>query len=211
MRRVVVVAVSCLGIAGCGSTRPAEVTHIHRSHASASPEDKRRIDRMLGETIGATGKYRDVRLAVADGYRQDGPSRPGEGAHFLNRRVLAAGVFDLRRPTFLLYEHRPDWSYELVGVGWLLPKRWGDDTPPRHLEPLADWHYHEYAPPGICFWPDGTTNAVDRSACASRHGRFWRESPWMLHAWLFRPNPDGVFSLVNRTVKGIGIEPLASS
>lgn len=88
-----------------------------------------------------------------------------------------------------------------MGVGWLLPKVAGDLTPPPHFAPLAAWHYHEYPPPGVCIWEDGTLNPLDAPSCASQGGTHWHESPWMLHAWIFRPNAAGVFGLFNSAVE----------
>ncbi|MBI4788796.1 MAG: hypothetical protein HY782_17325 [Chloroflexi bacterium] len=178
------------------------ITHAHGNEINVSWEHLREIDRMLSTTQAATAKYRDVNVALADGYKHEGPSRMGEGAHFVNRQILDAGVFDLTHPTFLLYEHKRDWSYALVGVGWFLPKEPRDDAPPPYFAPLAAWHYHEYPPPGLCIWEDGTTNRYDQTACNSQGGRFWRESPWMLHVWLYRPSPEGIFSMVNSAVDG---------
>lgn len=187
-----------------------EITHTHGNEIKMSWGQLQEIDEMLGNTKAATEKYMDVSLAIADGYMQEGPSRPGQGAHFINRKILDAGVFDPTHPTFLLYEHKPDWNFELVGVGWLLPKKYGDDTPPPYFAPIAAWHYHEYSPPGICIWKDGTTNPYDETACTAAGGKFWRESPWMLHAWLFRENPEGIFSLMNSSVGGIQYEDFSS-
>lgn len=189
---------------------PNSITHTHGDEINVSWDQLQQIDVLLNEAKTATAKYMDVRVAIADGYHQEGPSRPGEGAHFINRVLLDAGAFDIQHPTFLLYEHKTDWSYELVGVGWLLPKKFGDDTPPPYFTPLAAWHYHEYAPPGICIWKDGTNNSYEETDCKSQGGMFWPESPWMLHVWLFRPSPEGIFSLVNSSVEGIRFEDFSS-
>jgi hypothetical protein len=187
------------------------ITHTHGDEINVNWGQLQEIEKMLSEAKAATAKYSDVNVANSDGYHQEGPSRPGEGTHFINRKLLNAGLFDIRRPTFLLYEHEIDWSYKLVGVGWLLPKKFGDNTPPPYFAPLAAWHYHEYAPPGICIWKDGTNNRYEENACKTQGGMFWTESPWMLHVWLFRPNPDGIFSLVNSSVKGIQFDDFSSN
>jgi len=176
------------------------VIHSYGDEINISLEKLTEINAMLSQARAATEKYKDVQLAIVDGYKQEGPSRNWEGGHFINRKILASGVFDVEHPTFLLYEHHLDWSYELVGVGWLLPKN--NETPPAYFAPLAAWHYHEYAPPGICIWENGTINPLNEAECTSQNGTHWNESPWMLHAWLFRSNPAGVFSLLNSQVLG---------
>ena len=186
------------------------ITHTHGDEIKVRWDQLQQIDEMLNEAKTATEKYVDINIAIANGYHQEGPNRPGEGAHFINRTLLDAGTFDIQQPTFLLYEHKIDWSYELVGVGWLLPKKLGDNTPPPYFTPLAAWHYHEYAAPGICIWKDGTNNRYEETDCKSEEGMFWPESPWMLHVWLFRPSPEGIFSIVNSSVKGIQFEDFSS-
>jgi hypothetical protein len=186
------------------------IAHTHGDEINVRWDQIHQIDEMLNEAKTATEKYVDVNVAIADGYHQEGPSRPGEGTHFINRILLDAGTFDIQHPTFLLYEHKIDWGYKLVGVGWLLPKKLGDDTPPPYFTPLAAWHYHEYAPPGICIWKNGTNNRYEEIDCKAQGGMFWPESPWMLHVWLFRPGPEGIFSLVNSSVKGIRFEDFSS-
>jgi hypothetical protein len=170
----------------------------------------RQINRNLERIKNATTKYTNLTLALRDGYTQEGISRQGAGAHFINRTLLEAGKFDLEHPTFLLYERQTDWKLALVGVGWLLPKKPNDDTPPTHLAPLAAWHYHDYAAPGVCTWLDGTVNSASLEDCRTEGGRHWLQSPWMLHAWVHRSSPEGVFSLVNSNVKGPLIADLSA-
>ncbi len=207
--------VLALGLSGAVLALP-QSNHVHADHNGdgsiiytyqntepISWEQQQAINAMLDQTTAATAKYADVAIAQADGYQQEGPSRRGEGGHFINRQLLEAGEFDLTRPTFLLYEHKPDWSFELVGVGWLLPKQAGDETPPPYFAPMANWHYHDYPTPGLCIWPDGTTSLYEADTCTAQGGTHWKQSPWMLHAWIFRPNPAGIFSLFNSTVDGV--------
>ncbi len=177
-----------------GSEIPISWTRIHE------------IDAMLTQTKAATEKYRDVRVALAEGYLQEGPSLAGAGAHFVNRALIDRGAFDHLHPSVLLYERQSDWTLQLVGVAWFLPKQPGDQTPPAAMAPLAVWHHHTYPKPGICVGPHGTTNLVGE-ACTADGGRFWAESPWMLHAWLYRDSPNGVFSLENPAVRGVTIDP----
>ena len=205
-----VLAITALSTAGHSHAADADTTVRHIGHGGAihsaaetpiTLDQLHNIDSQLAITKATTAKYRDVQLALRDGYQQEGPSLRGAGAHFVNRQLLDAGVFDVRRPTVLLYERQPDWRLELVGVAWFLPKQPGNPIPPKAFAPLAAWHYHSYPAPGICIGPRGVSNLVG-SACEADQGRYWTESPWMLHAWLYRPSPNGVFSLVNLAVQG---------
>ena len=187
--------------------------HVHQAAGSAgrtqhdgtsiSWEQLREIDRMLTLAKEATEKYRDVRVARADGYRQVTAIYPGTGAHFADLDLLAAGTFHVTRPTALQYARGADGGFELVGVAWVLPGK-ADDSPPSFFAPLGQWHFHdEHA---RCFrriGQDAFSEFTAAAACAAAGGVFVEAGHWMLHAWLFRPSPDGVFAAKNWTIAGV--------
>ncbi len=183
--------------------------HQHGNEVNISWEQIRQIDAYLVAAKAATEKYRDVRLARADGYRQVTQNVPGLGAHFTHAGLLAQGTFDPERPQILLYDQLADGSFELVGVSWALPKRPGNDTPPfPYFGKLATWHYHT----NLCFGARAGSPVVAISTpegCRAAGGAHVKETPWMVHAWLFRESPEGVFSHENSTIKGT--QPLAAS
>ncbi len=176
--------------------------HSHGEEINVSWEQIQAADAVLSTAKAATEKYRDVNRARADGYIQVTQVIPGLGAHFVHPALLPAGTFDPARPPILLYDGTPDGGFELVGVSWSLPKRPGDDTPPASpLGPLAVWHYHT----DLCFAlrPSGPVVSMSSAAdCRAAGGLYVRETGWMVHAWLFRPSPEGVFSHQNSTVRG---------
>jgi|DewCreStandDraft_5_1066085.scaffolds.fasta_scaffold00027_263 hypothetical protein len=178
--------------------------HSHGEEIPVSWEQIRATDAVLRAAQAATEKYRDVNRARADGYIQVTQPIPGLGAHFVHPVLLAAGTFDPARPPVLLYDSTTDGGWELVGVSWSLPKRPGDDTPPDSpFGPLAVWHYHT----DLCFAVRAGAPAVgvaSPAGCRAAGGLYVRETGWMVHAWIFRPSPEGVFSHRNSAVRGWG-------
>jgi hypothetical protein len=176
--------------------------HTHGEEINVSWEQIRAADAALSTARAATEKYRDVNLARADGYIQVTQVIPGLGAHFVHPALLAAGTFDPARPPILLYDSTPDGGFELVGVSWSLPKRPGDDTPPTSpLGPLAAWHYHT----DLCFRVRAGSPVVSvnsAAGCRAAGGLYVRETGWMVHAWIYRASPEGVFSHQNSAVHG---------
>lgn len=176
--------------------------HTHGEEIPVSWEQIRAADALLSTAQAATEKYRDVNVARADGYIQVTQAIPGLGAHFIHPGLLAAGTFDPARPPILLYDSAPGGGFELVGVSWSLPKRPGDDTPPPSpFGPLAVWHYHT----DLCFTLRSGSPVVSvnsAAGCRAVGGLYVRETGWMVHAWLFRPSPEGVFSHQNSAVHG---------
>lgn len=176
--------------------------HSHGSEVPVSWEQLQAANSILATARDATAKYQDVAVARADGYVQVTQVVPGLGAHFVNAPLLASGRFDPEHPSILLYDQRADGSWEFVGVSWTSPKRFGNDTPPESaFGPLATWHYHT----GLCFGARAGSpivSASDATACRSAGGVWSRETPWMVHAWIFRASPEGVFSHENSTIAG---------
>lgn len=170
---------------------------------NVSWEQLRAIDTMLTTARDANAKYRDVAVARADGYIQVTQVVPGLGAHFVQPALMASGVLDPAHPPILLYDRGADGGFELVGVAWTMPKRAGVETPPASpFGALGAWHYHT----DLCFdlrSGAATVSAQAAAGCRAGGGTFVRETPWMLHAWLFRPSPEGVLSHQNSTITGV--------
>ncbi len=177
----------------------------HRDEINITWERLREIDRMLDTAKAETEKYRDVDLARADGYRQVMGTLYGTGAHFVNQQHLDdEGGFDAARPEALLYDRADDGSLELVGVAYMLPRQSDDKTPPTYFGPLGVWHEHDFHRPCLTTRTSGhpvTVNSAEAD-CRAAGNVFIPPKFWMLHVWLFRPGPEGVFSHVNSTIEG---------
>jgi hypothetical protein len=177
-----------------------EMHHAHPSGAAVSFAELKETLTNLERARQATSKYHDVRIAEADGYQAIGPDVPGMGLHF----VLATeqNGFDVEKPPILLYEKNPSVSggFVLVGVSYLLIAPEGPDGQPLNSpfpKSLAVWHRHE----NVCILPDRTTpTGMNEAQCHEKGGHFSTETPWMVHAWIWKDSPSGVFSPLNPSV-----------
>jgi hypothetical protein len=124
----------------------------------------------------AVAKYQDPILAVHDGYFStvgcvQYPSG-GMGVHFLNPALIGP-VPDPMKPPILIYEPNGD-KLRLVAVEWFVPLATGiKERPQLFGQPF-----------------DGPMEG--------HHPLMPRElHHYDLHVWLFKPNPDGLFSSTN--------------
>jgi hypothetical protein len=168
------------------------------SHGQPGPTTEREwliLGRQLAAAEAATRRYRSIARARADGYFQVTQFIPGLGLHMANLHIRQ-DVFDPAHPQLLLYMPKRDSGYALAGVGYMFVHR--NDVPPEGFAGGQDvWHFHN----NLCFLPDGSvTLAPDRAACRVRSGVFQKQTAWLLHAWIWRANPNGVFVEANPRV-----------
>jgi hypothetical protein len=177
---------------------------MHPSHSARAPVSYAELKNtvtQLERARQATAKYQDVHVAEADGYRAMGPDFPGAGVHFV--LTMEPPAFDIEKPPILLYEKDPaaPSGYSLVGVTYLLKAAAGPDGQPLNSpfpKSLASWHRHG----SLCIFPDeANPHGFTESQCREKGGHFIAETQWMLHAWIWRDSPSGVFSPENPTVK----------
>lgn len=186
-------------------TQKSVLMNHAREHIAGVALSFKQLRLTVGKLIRArtaTAKYRDVRVAERDGYRAIGPDVPGIGIHYVRSDVGEQKV-DLDHPPVLLYEKNPKVAgrYRLVGVSYLLDAPAGHDGQPTKSpfpEVLAKWHKHR----DVCVLPDSSaTLMLNQEQCTAQKGKFIKETPWMVHAWIWRDSPAGVFSFVNPMVK----------
>jgi len=170
-------------------------------HGSAEPT--------LSEVRQATERFRDVQVALAEGYIRDPfnmcetaemmgrPAADGAmGIHFFrpdllgitappSPRVDGNGTHtDFRRPSILIYEPQADGSLQLVAV--------------ENLVFAAAWHAAGHAEPptfhGVPYdsMKDDPGTAVDEAHMFAPH--------YDRHVWIYRENPNGVFTPLNPAV-----------
>ena len=207
-RKSIGVAVSALAILTATAALaslfiPNEAARIDASSSPQSGEPS------LADIRRATEKYRDIKVALADGYIRDPanmcetadmmglPREQGAmGIHYFrpdllginappNPRVSGAGTHtDFLKPAILLYEPQADGSLTLIGVENLVfAKAWkdaGHDAPPAFHRVSYDTMVDEPATP------------IDEAHnFEPHHDR---------HVWLYRENPNGVFAPFNPRV-----------
>jgi hypothetical protein len=179
----------------------------------------------LAEVRMATVRFRDVKVALAEGYVRDPfdlcetatmmgrPAALGAmGVHYFHPdllgitappspRVDGVGTHtDFRQPGILIYEPQEDGSLELVAVENLVfSKSWratGQSVPPTF-----------HGVPYDTMVDDPTTETDEAHMFAPHFDR---------HVWIYRDNPNGVFAPFNPAVtcvhhRGAQVHPLVHS
>jgi hypothetical protein len=163
----------------------------------------------LEQVRAATERFRDVRVALAEGYVRDPmnlcdtapmmgfPAKLGAmGIHFFrpdllgisappNPRVDGNGTHtDFRKPAILIYEPRPDGSLELVAVENLVFQK--------------SWHAAGNAKPPSFQGVEYDTMQDDPATSIDEAHMF--EPHYDRHVWLYRDNPNGMFAQFNPNV-----------
>jgi hypothetical protein len=175
--------------------------HQHGLAVAVSYAELTKTATLLEAARHATEKYKDVRTAEADGYEAIGPDVPGMGTHFVGPH--GGSSFDVERPSILLYERDSSavGGYGLVGVSYLLTAVEGPDgqpTNPPFPKVLAQWHRHS----NICVLADRSAHTnLSEIQCTTQGGHFTAETQWMIHAWIWKDSPTGVFAPTNPTVQ----------
>lgn len=141
----------------------------------------------------STEKYRDINMAMADGYIE-GPSIgevPGMGVHFRHMGRWDDGLFNPAEPEMLLYTRRFDGQWRLMGTAFVvLREHIGDDHPEGFAGPLDNWHVHY----NVC-GKDRIRTVLEPEACQQWGGESGHGFGWMIHAWVWEENTNGVFSM----------------
>jgi hypothetical protein len=124
----------------------------------------------LQQARAATARYRDIKNAVKDSYVDIDVVRQNMGYHFLKMDNLDA-TFDFRKPEILVYNKMENGSMQLVAVEYAVPI------------PLSP----NNAPAGFTGNNDAWKYDTDFNL-------------WLLHAWVWYHNPEGVFNPTNSLV-----------
>ncbi|HEV7331454.1 MAG TPA: hypothetical protein VGN63_10490 [Flavisolibacter sp.] len=121
----------------------------------------------LQQARAATARYRNIQNAIKDGYEDIKVIVPLMGHHYMKSDLVNA-TFDIRNPEILVYNKNAKGLFELVAVEYAIPI---DQSP-------------DVAPEGFT----GTQDVWDRNTGFGL---------WLLHAWVWSYNPDGVFNPTN--------------
>ena len=162
-----------------------------------SLEELEELVRQLDTARDAIEKYRDVEVALAEGYAQVGGDVPNMGAHFVNQERVEDGVFDPSRPEILLYSRDVTRNWQLVGTAFILPTQdFGHEHPEAFAGPLDNWHVHY----SLCRGSSGGFTSTTREECDVQRGDWISSFGWMIHAYVIVDNPLGVFHMWNPKV-----------
>jgi len=139
----------------------------------------------LARARASTARYRDREEAIFDGYRPIGDDFPGMGEHWIQIGRIFSRRVDAAHPAVLEYatiEGRPT----LVGVAYALALLDGESAPEFPAPHL--WHQHTGT---VAEETDLLTQVM--TAHSEMHGA----RLVMLHAWIWLPNPAGIFASDN--------------
>jgi hypothetical protein len=124
----------------------------------------------LQQARAATARYRNINNAIKDGYSDLEIDIENMGHHFM-KAALVDATFEIRKPEILVYNRDEDGNQQLVAVEYAVPI---------NLSPNAS--------------PEGFTGSPDVWVRDEGFGL------WLLHAWVWENNPDGVFNPTNPLV-----------
>ena len=153
-----------------------------------------------GETVAnardATAGFSDPAAALAAGYDLltdaadlaciDQPGAGAMGIHYVKGALVQAGTIDAARPQALVYERTPDGRLQLAAVEYAVLQ--------------AGWDAAHTAPPAL-FGQTFMLTPADN--------RYGLPAFYSLHAWIWKPNPTGMFSMWNPDVSCAGPEATA--
>jgi hypothetical protein len=148
-----------------------------------------------------TERYRDQAAAILDGYRRIGRDFPGMGEHWIRVGLVFDGGLDASRPEVLIYVPVND-KPQLLGVAYATPLLRGEKPPDGPVGPDA-WHDHSRTV------DEETVLPLHHMPGAAREGARLA----MMHAWIWSPNPEGMFAADNWAIPYIrlGLTPHPTS
>ena len=185
--------------------------HMDGAHMRMTPahpattEDRSRADEIVTTVGHAIEKYRDYRVALADGFHIFAPNLPQARYHFTNywNGYLEGFTFDPARPTSLLYRKTKD-GYELIGAMYTAPRTASlDELNERVPLGVARWHQHtnlcmpKRGEAGHADWKKfGLTGSIStEEECQAAGGRFYPVIfGWMVHVYPFESSPAKVWA-----------------
>jgi hypothetical protein len=188
----------------------AHMLHMYMTpQRPATLADSVRARELVAEMRRDLARFRDVRVAEAEGFRQFLPNVPQPVYHFTNWRwaIEEAFRFDPAKPTSLLYRKNADGSFTLVGAMYTEPRRASESDLDRRIPlGIAQWHQHvnwcipkrgeqarwgEMKDGKPVFGPESPV--ATETACDAVGGRFVPHLfGWMVHANVFASDDPAV-------------------
>jgi len=170
--------------------------------------DQGRADEVVTAARAAAEKYKNYKVALADGFRIFLPNVPQKQYHFTNYQYAfeARNNFDPSRPTSLLYEKCGD-DYKLIGVMYTAKKDATEDQLNERVPlSIAEWHAHV----NLCLPPrDKKEDVLPQSTkfglrgsiatkedCDAAGGEFYPQVfGWMVHVYPFEQKAEDIWSV----------------
>jgi len=183
--------------------------HMHMTALrDPQPADADKAEKVVEQVRPALEKYRDYKVALAEGFKIFLPNVPQKMYHFTSWRyaVGEAFRFEPTRPTSLLYEKHGN-DYTLIGAMYTAPVRFSeDDLNERIPLSVAQWHQHV----NMCRPPKGhememlgkharfglAGSISTQEECEAAGGTFLPHVfGWMVHVYPWEKTPDAIWSV----------------
>ena len=198
------------GMAVMGESMAAMMNHmcVTRSRPKQAGDDER-VKALVAEIKVAIEKYKDYKVALADGYEIANPKLDQPQYHFNNAANvrLADSEFFPSKPSSLLYRRTPTQRYKLEGVMYTDRVGASEEELNRRIPlSIARWHEHtnfcaapadkvrEYLGAHPLFGMFGSIHT--KEACEAAGGTF---KPvifsWMIHVFPYESRIEDVFSM----------------
>ena len=167
---------------------PGHATHMTGAAGGGDTIDSA-TTAFLARAREGTRRYQSQEAAIADGYRRVGVGFPAMGEHWVNASAVLGDTLIAERPAVLIY-------VDVGGEPRLAGVAYTDLLRPGEVRPVFPapgmWHEHN----GTVADESFPLNHGDaRAMLASDGGAELRLA--VLHAWIWTPNPRGVFSTDN--------------
>ncbi|MGH9774435.1 MAG: hypothetical protein ACRD50_05745 [Candidatus Acidiferrales bacterium] len=172
----------------------------------ANPVDQERAGKMVETLRASIDKYKDYRVALADGFQIFLPKLPQPHYHFTNYRYAyeAQFTFNPEHPTSLLYKKTAD-GYELEGAMYTAPRRFTEDQLNERV-PLSVARWHEHV--NFCTPPKGTPatqtdwkkfglgGTIATEGACQEAGGVWHPIifGWMVHVYPYQTDPEKIWA-----------------
>lgn len=179
LRHAARLSLAAVLVAACADgTTPTDPSLRATARAGAAKAaDASEVNRLIAATRAATAKYHSIDAALADGYVAGSPcvSHPTLGTmgfHYVNPALIGNPAVDATQPEVLVYEPKANGGLKLVAVEWMVPAT--------GARPSLFGQTFENGPPIPT--PGGMVPT------------------YALHAWVWQPNPSGMFAAFNPAV-----------
>ena len=155
------------------ATTLAHLSLVSVGVIASEAQVRRARETLVDHVRGANDRFKDVAVAVAEGYGPipcaSGVDGGAMGVHYVNPNYLKDQVPDIKRPQAVMYEPMPDGKMALVAVEYITFKG------PASLE-------------GQLFNFNGAPN------------RYGLDPFYELHVWAWKSNPRGPYADMNPDV-----------
>jgi hypothetical protein len=146
------------------------------SHNHGDMDSKNQSSELVKAVRESTAKFRDVRVAEAEGYGLmfgcvSGSDFGAMGMHFVNGSLINDDVVDPAHPEIVIYEPTADGRLRLIGADFIIFKSVWDAKHPDGPPQLMGQLLHLFDEPN----------------------RFGLPAFYTLHVWAWKDNPNGAF------------------